>query len=648
MSQIVVSLFCGGRGSAALVRELSRRPYVKLNLLINAYDDGLSTGEIREFIPGMLGPSDFRKNLSYLLDLHSNEQYALTSFLEYRLPSPFDRRAVDDLRRILTDPRAEARSDLKLCQNLQTIGEGMLTKLRELVFTFLDYSKEQSRQFNFADCSLGNLLFAGAYIRCGGSFNRAASELADLFGSKATLINVTSGENRVLAGCKEDGELLEREACIVSKQSRAKIVDIFLLGRKLTADEVARLSRLPLSEKREFLRALEAPVHISPEADQTIRNSDIILYGSGTQHSSLLPSYKTIGLREAIIQSKARVKVLIVNIHEDEDIQGLSVTELVDRALYYLGDGNEGGCAITHILCPEGSANPEKLLPNDIRSGVYRNAREIKAALESPAAAGTHSGSQTANQLLAIFHNSDKDSSKELQIFVDLNKRSLALPYFLQELFEIDWRSKFSHVTVILNVASLPAVTCPPHLSLHTLGDLSEGSSSDMAVIQNWLKNSASKYLVTLTGDGEYRMVDILHAIQVCEEHAFGAVYGSRTQSRRQFLGSLQATYAESRLLFVLSWFSNFFIALLYGLRFQIIFSDPLTGFRIYERDALKSIPLADRAHSSASSAEVTKLLLRHNTEIAEIPVSYRTYSGFTSVRWRIKRGVKHVLSMLT
>src|SRR5215510_14449230 len=117
---VVVSLFCGGRGSAALVRELSRRPHVRLNLLINAYDDGLSTGEIREFIPGMLGPSDFRKNLSYLLDLHSNEQYALTSFLEYRLATPFEGPAGDDLRCVLRNPRAEANSDPKLCQILQT------------------------------------------------------------------------------------------------------------------------------------------------------------------------------------------------------------------------------------------------------------------------------------------------------------------------------------------------------------------------------------------------------------------------------------------------------------------------------------------------------------------------------------------------
>ena len=64
-NEIKVALFCGGRGSATLIRELLRWPNVKLTLLVNAYDDGLSTGALRSFIPGMLGPSDFRKNLSW-------------------------------------------------------------------------------------------------------------------------------------------------------------------------------------------------------------------------------------------------------------------------------------------------------------------------------------------------------------------------------------------------------------------------------------------------------------------------------------------------------------------------------------------------------------------------------------------------------
>src|SRR6476661_5577340 len=80
-----VALFFGGRGSATIIRALLRRTDIELTLLVNGYDDGLSTGLLRTFIPGMLGPSDFRKNLSYLFGNYSQAQYALKSLMEYRL-----------------------------------------------------------------------------------------------------------------------------------------------------------------------------------------------------------------------------------------------------------------------------------------------------------------------------------------------------------------------------------------------------------------------------------------------------------------------------------------------------------------------------------------------------------------------------------
>ena len=87
---VSVALFCGGRGSVTLIRELARHTELKTNLLVNAYDDGLSTGELRHFIPGMLGPSDFRKNLSYLLDFSATYHYSFAKILEYRFPLTFD------------------------------------------------------------------------------------------------------------------------------------------------------------------------------------------------------------------------------------------------------------------------------------------------------------------------------------------------------------------------------------------------------------------------------------------------------------------------------------------------------------------------------------------------------------------------------
>ena len=86
ISKVNVVLFSGGRGAASISTALSKRESVNLTVLVNAYDDGLSTGRIRSFIPGMLGPSDIRKNISSLMPQSDRGQRALKSIIEYRLP----------------------------------------------------------------------------------------------------------------------------------------------------------------------------------------------------------------------------------------------------------------------------------------------------------------------------------------------------------------------------------------------------------------------------------------------------------------------------------------------------------------------------------------------------------------------------------
>ena len=127
-------MFCGGRGSTTITRELLRWPNVQLNLLVNAYDDGLSTGELRDFIPGMLGPSDFRKNLSHLLDLYSNQQHALQLVLEYRLPLDFTDADRAALEAYVADPRS-ARS---LTPELRELFSQLDRDLRDKLLSYLN------------------------------------------------------------------------------------------------------------------------------------------------------------------------------------------------------------------------------------------------------------------------------------------------------------------------------------------------------------------------------------------------------------------------------------------------------------------------------------------------------------------------------
>ena len=69
----------GGRGAATLIPALLDRQGLHVTSVVNAYDDGKSTGEIRSFF-GMLGPSDIRKVQQLMLpkdDPHYESYFAL-------------------------------------------------------------------------------------------------------------------------------------------------------------------------------------------------------------------------------------------------------------------------------------------------------------------------------------------------------------------------------------------------------------------------------------------------------------------------------------------------------------------------------------------------------------------------------------------
>ncbi len=69
---------------------------------------------------------------------------------------------------------------------------------------FIAELESTGRPFNFADCSVGNLVFAGAYLVQDRDFNRTVDDYCALVGLRPGLIeNVTDGENAWLVGVDE-------------------------------------------------------------------------------------------------------------------------------------------------------------------------------------------------------------------------------------------------------------------------------------------------------------------------------------------------------------------------------------------------------------------------------------------------------------
>lgn len=642
-SQIKVALFCGGRGSASIIREFLRWQNVQLTLLINAYDDGLSTGGLRRFIPGMLGPSDFRKNLSYVLDLHSETQYALARLMEARLPASFGESEQLGLRGF-----AQTGDLLGLpssfAELIDKVDASSMLEVRRSLTSFFDYSDRTQDRFDYDDCAFGNLVFAGYYLLCERDFNAASRKISRLVNSRAELVNVATGEDRVLVALKADGSVCSCEAEIVAKQSAAPILDIFFVAEPIPEKDWKVVEGRSIEEKLSWLRARSMDTSISPEAAQAIKNADLIVYGPGTQHSSLLPSYRIT--KDALKSSRARVKAFIVNLGPDNDIQGLRADDLVDRALRYAEDEDNRAPTITHILFNEAGPDDASALRfgRDRLSiaGSYRGAQVVRGHFSADSASHKHNGFAIVQQLLRIAEVGVVDQRPSLQIFVDLYKRSAALDSMIEEFLEIDWPEKFREVR--LRIVSGEKISREAPGNIHIESVSSSEPFPEVTEVIDWITSERSEFLVTLTGDGEYRLRDVRNGVALLREGGFGAIYGSRTQSRAQFSSSVRAAYSERRVLRRLSILGAFLLTILYALRFGVIFSDPLTGFRIYRRQYVRC--LRDLGGPKLTPTSLTKQLISKHVEIAELPVSYRTFVGFTDPVWRLKRGFSNLFGM--
>jgi 2-phospho-L-lactate transferase/gluconeogenesis factor (CofD/UPF0052 family) len=606
---VPIVLFCGGRGSATIIRALLRRSDVELTLLVNAYDDGLSTGSLRNFIPGMLGPSDFRKNLSYLFGNYSQSQYALKSLMEYRLPGDTG-----------TLQRFAETADLALLQEpvkgwfAQLVPETS-TRMRALLARFFTHAA--GRDFDYRDCSLGNLVFAGAYLEKNSDFNAAAAAVAELVGTRARLLNVGEQQNRILAGLKQDGTLLASEAAIVGPQSPSPITGLYLLAEPLTAADVAELAALDQAGKERFLAARDSVPSLSKAAAEALAGADVILYGPGTQHSSLFPSYRIA--RAALAASPAPVKALVMNLQSDQDIQGLCASDIAERAMQY-------GAPVTHILLAENCGLQSGALSGESWRGAQLRRGRFRTAIRPQ----VHNGSAVADSVLGLLK---QRKSASVEIFADILGRSVASEELVEEFLETDWNGVTAHLT-LNRVAPQESVVASSNLP---------GLFPETAYFRDWLRNGTSDYLVLMTGDGAYRFADVQAILRLLEQQqSLGGVFGSRTQSRRQFITSIRAAYGENRLLYGLGKMAAFFLSMVFYLRTGVIFSDPLTGLRVFRRDAMTE--LGEIAGDAPLA--IVRQLIRKGIEVAELPVLYRTFSGFTDPNWRIRRGLRNLAAL--
>ena len=620
-ARLQVVLFSGGRGSGALATTLVRTPGVSLTVAINGYDDGASTGEVRRFLGEALGPSDFRKNASRLAGELGTAAPGVVSVLDRRLPAEGARAALDEL---VAELAVTAPSDLDVAAMPSSSRLALGTRLRAFAEALYQ------RPFNFDDCSVGNLVFAGTYLLANRQFNDAVDDYAALVGLPAGLIDdVTDGTNAHLVALDVDGHVLGREADIVDANRQNRIREIFLLPAELDQAACAALAKEGVEEAAASLAARSLRPPMNQRLAARIAGADLIVYAPGTQHSSLFPSYLTEGLSDAIAANTRAVKLLITNIQADAEIAGSSAVDIIERAVFYLKDKGRRltptPALVTHYLlnAPNATGVGESYVPLG-RLDALQDPRLVRVGQYEQPGSGTHDAAKVLGPYVESLLARRRQRHRVAIVLHDAGSID-KLAQTLLEMVRGGLADQPVDVTVFcetaqpLDRAFVTALPCTV-MEVAALTDVAEDRR-----LRGALADGGFEHVMLFESSGMYNGEDVPWLISHLLGGRLDAVWGSRRLSVRDIEESYRLKYRQRALTGWVSRIGSHLLSLAYLVLYGRYVSDTLSGARVVRvADALR-LPVG-LTHKQANQHLLSSLLGR-KAEMFEVPVHFYSQS---------------------
>ncbi len=655
--KLKVVLFSGGRGTATITDALLKHPQIALTLIVNAYDDGLSTGALRRYVPGMLGPSDVRKNLSRMIPASDRSLNALRFLLEYRFPLKVGAsEALDSLRAFVRKDHGLLLQDL--VPSFSRLNLSHLEALGADCAAFLEYHAEQERRgvpFEFADCSLGNLIFTGCYLRTGRDFNRAIAVMSQVCEISGTLLNVTRGENLVLVGVKEDGSYLANEAQIVSKQNSSRLSEIFLLENYLQEDEVSSFANSKLGEVTAYLRSVAKTPEISDVAREALETADVIIYGPGTQHSSLFPSYLTRGVSEAIASNYGAEKIFIGNILKDHEIRNEDANTLSRKLLYYLNCKGDQSFSWKELVTTFFFHTTDRAFVAtedyvDFPTAGFAFPDANVALLDWESESGVHSGNRVLDELIGIINTRLQRVIKpvwnSVSIVVPAYNEAKTVRKVLHELSLLDLStSGLAKEIVFVDGGSTDGTYELAEKESGVRCYRLEERLGRGAALRLGIEKATGNIIVFFPSDGEYSAQDLVPIVNSIARSEFQAVFGSRVIKCVNLNQQLLDIYGGDRLTCLISKYGGMALSVLSLLLYNRFVSDPLTSIKAFDARLLKSLGLCSQG-VDLDTEIIAKLALRR-IFLMEVPVQFFPRTKKDGKKTTVFDGIKAIAVLI-
>jgi uncharacterized cofD-like protein len=184
--------------------------------------------------------------------------------------------------------------------------------------------------------SIGNIILSGLELQHDGDIKKAINVASNLLQIKRGKVVPVSLENHVLI--MQDGEeVVHGESAI---------------GRRKIKSTDAKLW-------------LEPNVPINPDAEEAIKNADLVVIAPGNLYGSILPTLMVSGVRAAVQDTKAKTIAVSNLVTKPGQTDGWHVVDYVKKLETLVGAGS-----IDYVLFNEGRIDPE-LLDKYAHDGEY-------------------------------------------------------------------------------------------------------------------------------------------------------------------------------------------------------------------------------------------------------------------------------------
>tara|TARA_B100001964_G_scaffold238082_1_gene302863 strand:- start:9176 stop:10357 length:1182 start_codon:yes stop_codon:yes gene_type:complete len=325
MKKIV--LINGGRGAKEIIPFLEKKKY-KIISIVNAYDDGKSTGVLRDYF-NTLGPSDLRKVMQLMIDKNIKNYNFIINLFECRLPKINNKYILEELDKLINYNENKI---FNLNNLSKTISNYIVHKLIFFLKLYNRYKKNNKIDLILSDMSLINCIIVSLIFEKNQQIDKALKDLKTTFKIKSKIL-INSNSIKHLVALRRSGKFLNSEAEIVETRSNVKISRIFLLDKKIKLNLFKNKNYI---QKKLILDNLNNVPKLSRSSFDALTSADIIIFCPGTQHSSLYPTYMSLDFKKAIETNNKAKKIFITNIGADYETPKYDSFDYLNGAYNYI------------------------------------------------------------------------------------------------------------------------------------------------------------------------------------------------------------------------------------------------------------------------------------------------------------------------